>query len=173
MQERSVITLSNVTHRYGKTCALDDVSLDIPAGKMIGFIGPDGVGKSTLFGLVAGARKIQSGSVQVLGQDIANDKKRKGLLPRIAYMPQGLGKNLYMDLTVFENLDFFARLFGQGKAEREARIKILLKATGLDPFPDRPAGKLSGGQLLANVQVESALHLLRFILSGPADSLQT
>ena len=145
MQNCSVITLSHVTHAYGTTRALDDVSLDIPAGKMIGFIGPDGVGKSTLFGLVAGARKIQSGHVQVLGEDINNDRKRKNLLPRIAYMPQGLGKNLYMDLTVFENLDFFARLFGQGKAERAARIKMLLKATGLDPFPDRPAGKLSGG----------------------------
>ncbi len=145
MQESSVITLSHVTHVYGKAQALDDVSLEIPAGKMIGFIGPDGVGKSTLFGLVAGARKIQRGEIKVLGQDIGNDKKRKDLLPRIAYMPQGLGKNLYMDLTVFENLDFFARLFGQGKAEREARIKTLLKATGLDPFPDRPAGKLSGG----------------------------
>lgn len=145
MQDGSVITLSHVTHAYGKTRALDDVSLDIPAGKMIGFIGPDGVGKSTLFGLIAGARKIQSGAVRVLGEDIANARKRKALLPRIAYMPQGLGKNLYMDLTVFENLDFFARLFGQSRVERGARIKTLLKATGLDPFPDRPVGKLSGG----------------------------
>ena len=145
MQDAPVITLSNITHSYGKKRALDDLSLNIPSGKMIGFIGPDGVGKSTLFGLIAGARKIQSGKVHVLGEDISDEQKRKALLPRIAYMPQGLGKNLYMDLTVFENLDFFARLFGQGKAEREARIKTLLKATGLDPFPDRPAGKLSGG----------------------------
>ena len=145
MQDGHVITLSNIRHSYGKTQALNDLSLNIPSGKMIGFIGPDGVGKSTLFGLIAGARKIQSGTVHVLGEDISDEQKRKALLPRIAYMPQGLGKNLYMDLTVFENLDFFARLFGQGKAEREARIKTLLKATGLDPFPDRPAGKLSGG----------------------------
>ncbi|MCE7886626.1 MAG: ATP-binding cassette domain-containing protein [Alphaproteobacteria bacterium PRO2] len=145
MQDGSVITLSNITHLYGKTRALNDISLDIPAGKMVGFIGPDGVGKSTLFGLIAGARKIQSGAVRVLGHDIADAENRKSLLPRIAYMPQGLGKNLYMDLTVFENLDFFARLFGQSKTEREARIKNLLKATGLASFPDRPVGKLSGG----------------------------
>ncbi|MCD8566675.1 MAG: ribosome-associated ATPase/putative transporter RbbA [Alphaproteobacteria bacterium] len=144
-QEPPVITLSHVKHRYGKTRALDDITLAIPAGKSVGFIGPDGVGKSTLFGLVAGSRKIQRGHIQVLGEDIGNARKRKDLLPRIAYMPQGLGKNLYMDLTVFENLDFFARLFGQGKAERKARIESLLKATGLDPFPDRPAGQLSGG----------------------------
>src|SRR5262249_16841606 len=65
--------------------------------------------------------------------------------PRIAYMPQGLGKNLYFELSVFENIDFFARLFGVSDAEREPRIKALLNATGLGPFPDRPAGKLSGG----------------------------
>src|SRR5205807_5141203 len=70
---------------------------------------------------------------------------RRSSLPRIAYMPQGLGRNLYPTLTVLENLDFFGRLFGQAKGEREQRITGLLAATGLDPFPDRPAGKLSGG----------------------------
>lgn len=141
----SVIAFSNLTHLYGQTRALNDTSLEVPPGKMIGFIGPDGVGKSTLFGLIAGARKVQSGTIRVLGKDIADARKRTSLLPRIAYMPQGLGKNLYMDLTVFENLDFFARLFGQGKAEREERIEMLLKATGLAPFSGRLAGKLSGG----------------------------
>src|SRR5690606_3775998 len=62
-----------------------------------------------------------------------------------AYMPQGLGKNLYPTLSVFENVDFFGRLFGHARKERERRIHELLAATGLDPFPDRPAGKLSGG----------------------------
>ena len=81
----------------------------------------------------------------VLGGDMADRRHRKAVCPRIAYMPQGLGRNLYKELSVFENIDFFARLFGQGKAERKARIDALLRATGLDPFPDRPAGKLSGG----------------------------
>jgi ribosome-dependent ATPase len=70
---------------------------------------------------------------------------RRSSLPRIAYMPQGLGRNLYPTLSVFENLDFFGRLFDQSKSERIRRIAELLAATGLDPFPDRPAGKLSGG----------------------------
>lgn len=137
--------LGGVTHRYGKTVALDAVTLDLPAGCMVGFIGPDGVGKSTLFGLVAGARKIQTGRVDVLGDDMATPAHRRLVCPRIAYMPQGLGKNLYMDLTVFENLEFFGRLFGQGPQERRRRILNLLQSTGLDPFPDRLAGKLSGG----------------------------
>ena len=75
----------------------------------------------------------------------ATREHRRSSLPRIAYMPQGLGRNLYPTLSVFENLDFFGRLFGQSKAERAQRIAELLAATGLDPFPDRPAGKLSGG----------------------------
>src|SRR5690606_9283683 len=65
--------------------------------------------------------------------------------PRIAYMPQGLGKNLYPTLTVFENLDFFGRLFGQDAEERRQRIADLTRSTGLAPFTERPAGKLSGG----------------------------
>ncbi|MGD5575275.1 ATP-binding cassette domain-containing protein, partial [Xanthomonas citri pv. citri] len=72
--------------------------------------------------------------------------RHRGLTcPRIAYMPQGLGKNLYPTLSVFENVDFFGRLFGHNKRERERRIKELLQNTGLAPFADRPAGKLSGG----------------------------
>jgi ribosome-dependent ATPase len=125
--------------------AMRDVTLELPAGCMAGLIGPDGVGKSTLLGLVAGARKLQSGRIEVLGGDMASTRHRNAVLPRIAYMPQGLGKNLYPDLSVFENLEFVARLFGQARDERQARIASLLKATGLDPFPDRPAGKLSGG----------------------------
>ena len=112
---------------------------------MVGLIGPDGVGKSTLMGIIAGAKKIQSGKVQVLGGDIADRRHRNAVCPLIAYMPQGLGKNLYFELSVFENIDFFAQLFGLSRAERRKRIDGLLKATGLDPFPNRPAGKLSGG----------------------------
>jgi ribosome-dependent ATPase len=137
--------LETVSHRYGKTLALDAVSLELPAGGMVGFIGPDGVGKSTLLGLVAGVRKIQSGRVEALGGDMASERHRRAAHPRVAYMPQGLGKNLYMDLTVFENLEFFGRLFGQGRQERQRRIADLLKSTGLAPFHDRRAGKLSGG----------------------------
>ena len=137
--------LEAVTHRYGDTVALDGITLDLPAAGTVGLIGPDGVGKSTLLALIAGARKIQTGRVLALGGDMAERRHRQRVCPRIAYMPQGLGKNLYTDLTVAENLRFFGRLFGQGREERRARIADLLRSTGLDPFPNRRAGNLSGG----------------------------
>ena len=143
--DRPVARLSGVSLQYGKTWALDDIDLAIPAGKMVALIGPDGVGKSSLFDLIAGARIIQTGSVEVLGGDMADRHHRDAVCPRIAYMPQGLGKNLYPSLSVLENLEFFGRLFGQSKEERLRRIDELLEATGLAPFRNRPAGKLSGG----------------------------
>ncbi len=145
MTQGSVAKLDAVTHRYGPIAALDAVTLDIPAGCMAGLIGPDGVGKSTLLALVSGVRRVQAGGVQVLGGDIRDAGHLQDCNRRIAYMPQGLGRNLYPTLTVYENLDFFGRLFAQPQSERQARIADLLQATGLAPFPDRPAGKLSGG----------------------------
>ncbi|HET9805259.1 MAG TPA: ATP-binding cassette domain-containing protein, partial [Candidatus Acidoferrum sp.] len=137
--------LTNVTLRYGKTVALDAVNLDVPAGCMVGLIGPDGVGKSSVLSLIAGSRRIQEGHVEVLGGDMADASFRRATCPRIAYMPQGLGKNLYPTLSVFENTDFFGRLFGYSKDESKRRIGELLKGIGLERFPNRPAGKLSGG----------------------------
>ncbi len=140
-----VVRLAGLTHRYGDVLAADEVNLELPAGRMIGFIGPDGVGKSTWLGLIAGARRIQRGTVEVLGGDMASRRHREAVCPRIAYMPQGLGKNLYPTLSVFENIDFFGRLFGQARAERARRIDALLAATGMSAFAERPAQKLSGG----------------------------
>ena len=145
MTDPVVARIKRVTHRYGATFALNDLRLDIPAQCMAGLIGPDGVGKSTLLALISGVRKIQFGEVMVLDGNMADEHHRRASYGRIAYMPQGLGRNLYPTLSVFDNIDFFGRLFGQGEAERHARIDDLLKATGLDPFPDRPCGKLSGG----------------------------
>ncbi|MDY0132193.1 MAG: ribosome-associated ATPase/putative transporter RbbA [Desulforegulaceae bacterium] len=140
-----VVRLKKVSLYYGKTLALDELSLDIPARSMVGLIGPDGVGKSSLMSLVAGSRAIQKGRVEVLGGNIAEVKHRNKVCPMIAYMPQGLGKNLYPTLSIEENLQFFGRLFGHSSAERRRRIDDLTKATGLNPFLERPAGKLSGG----------------------------
>src|SRR3546814_729768 len=140
-----IVRLRDVALRYGKKTALDSVSLDIPSGRMVGLIGPDGVGKSSLLLLIAGARAVQTGRVEVLDGDMAKAADRRAVGPRIAYMPQGLGKNLYPTLSVFENIDFFGRLFGHSRAERARRIAMLTENTGLAPFLARPAGKLSGG----------------------------
>jgi ribosome-dependent ATPase len=140
-----VARLAGVSLRYGAATALDAVDLEIPAGRMVGVIGPDGVGKSSLLALISGARRIQTGSVLALGGEMADPAHRASVCPRIAFMPQGLGKNLYMTLSVAENAAFFGKLFGQGRAERERRIDELLQSTGLAPFRDRAAGKLSGG----------------------------
>ncbi|MFT3664551.1 ribosome-associated ATPase/putative transporter RbbA [Piscinibacter sp.] len=141
----AVVRLEQVRLHYGKTQALAGITLELPAGRMVGLIGPDGVGKSSLLSLIAGARAVQDGRVQVLGGDMAGRRHREAVCPRIAYMPQGLGRNLYPTLSVEENLQFFARLFGHDAAERRRRIDELTAATGLREFLGRPAGKLSGG----------------------------
>src|SRR6056297_1892722 len=111
-----VVEVNALSHRYGGKPAVDDVSLDLHEGTITGIFGPDGVGKSTLMGLIAGARKIQDGRVDVLGGSMRKARHRNSVFPHIAYMPQGLGQNLYMALSVRENLEFFGRLFGQDAA---------------------------------------------------------
>ncbi|MDU3267717.1 MAG: ribosome-associated ATPase/putative transporter RbbA [Klebsiella oxytoca] len=142
---KTVARLENVSQHFGATVALKDITLSIPARCMVGLIGPDGVGKSSLLSLISGARVIEHGNVMVFGGDMSDARHRRDVCPKIAWMPQGLGKNLYHTLSVYENVDFFARLFGHDKAERDIRINELLQSTGLAPFRDRPAGKLSGG----------------------------
>ena len=140
-----IIECSQLTVRYKSTTAIDNIKLSIPAGVTVGIIGPDGVGKSTLLSLIAGERMMQQGSLQVLGGNMRDKKHREAICSDIAYMPQGLGKNLYPTLSVEENLQFFAKLFGHSRKQRRARIDNLTKRTGLYPFLSRPAGKLSGG----------------------------
>ena len=141
----NIIECNSLTVRYKSTTAIHNLALSIPAGLTVGVIGPDGVGKSTLLSLIAGERVMQKGQLQVLGGDMRDEKHRAAICSDIAYMPQGLGKNLYPTLSVEENLQFFAKLFGHNRAQRRARIDILTKRTGLYPFLSRPAGKLSGG----------------------------
>ena len=140
-----IAQLQNVTQRYKRAVALDDVTVALPSGCMVGLIGPDGVGKSTLLSMLAGARSVQSGRVIVLGGDMADAGHRNAICSHVAFMPQGLGKNFYPDLSVRENIEFFGRLFGQSQSERDWRITELLRSTGLAPFADRAAKKLSGG----------------------------
>jgi ribosome-dependent ATPase len=139
------VALTGVTHCYAGVDVLGDVALLIPQGSTTAIVGPDGVGKSTLLGLIAGVRRLQVGTIHTLDGDMSTRAHRDSVAARIAYMPQGLGRNLYPSLSVHENIDFFGRLFGQASAERAARIARLTHATGLAPFADRPAGKLSGG----------------------------
>lgn len=145
MEGLPVARLVEVSVHYGAVKALDRISLDLPAGRMTALIGPDGVGKSTLLAALAGARRIGAGRVEALGGDMSDARYRAEVCPRIAYMPQGLGRNLYPSLTAEENLQFFARLFGLGPDARRARIDMLAASTGLLPFLQRPAGQLSGG----------------------------
>ncbi|HBP4632925.1 TPA: ribosome-associated ATPase/putative transporter RbbA [Pseudomonas aeruginosa] len=144
-RRQSIASLEDVALSYGEHQVLSSIDLVLPAGRIVGVIGPDGVGKSSLLALIAGARLIQSGKVDVLGGSMADARHRRLVCPSIAYMPQGLGKNLYATLSVEENLDFFGRLFGQPLQERRQRIDELLRSTGLEAFRQRPAGKLSGG----------------------------
>ena len=141
----NAIEISQLSHAYGKVQALRGVSITIGRGATVGLIGPDGVGKSTLLSLIAGVRTLQGGEVRVLGHNVAHKVEREALLPRIAFMPQGLGKNLYPTLSVYENIDFHARLFGLNKHQRKQHIERLMQSTGLAPFAGRAAGKLSGG----------------------------
>ncbi|WP_047534815.1 ribosome-associated ATPase/putative transporter RbbA [Pseudomonas sp. 11/12A] len=136
---------TGINHLYGKQQALTDISFSLPTGTRCGLIGPDGAGKSSLLGLIAGVKTLQQGQLEVLGGSIQDRRHRNSLYPRIAFMPQGLGGNLYPELSISENIQFFATLFGLSKAECDQRRHSLLLATDLLRFADRPAGKLSGG----------------------------
>lgn len=139
------VQATGIAHRYGKQQALSDIVFSLPAGTRCGLIGPDGAGKSSLLGLIAGVKTLQQGQLEVLGGAIEDRRHRDTLYARIAFMPQGLGGNLYPELSIRENIQFFSTLFGLSKAESEQRMHSLLLATDLLKFAERPAGKLSGG----------------------------
>ena len=139
------INASGINHWYGKQQALFDIAFSLPKGTRCGLIGPDGAGKSSLLGLIAGVKKLQQGNLEVLGGPIDDRRHRNTLYPLIAFMPQGLGGNLYPELSISENIRFFGTLFGLSKEDCEQRMAELLKATDLERFAERPAGKLSGG----------------------------
>ena len=163
-RERSVARIEDLTQRYGKAVALNAVTIKLPAGCMVGFIGPDGVGKSSLLSIVAGARQVQFGNVFVLDGDMKDSSHRAAVCPRIAYMPQGLGKNLYPDLSVRENIEFFGRLFGQSRSERDWRITELLRSTGT-----RSLFRPSGEKIVGRYAAEAWALLLAYPRPGSSD----
>ena len=135
----TVVNISGVSKTYGTIKALDNVSLTVREGEMFGLIGPDGAGKSTLYRLLATLLTPDSGHLEVLGLDIV--KEYRQLRKLIGYMPERF--SLYPDLSISENLNFFASLFGVSVKQNYDLIAPIFSQ--LAKFPDRPAGKLSGG----------------------------
>src|SRR3990167_1630459 len=121
--------------------ALKDITVSIPKGEIVGLIGPDGAGKTTLIRLICGLLQPTEGQITVAGYDTVKDAEYIHYLA--GYMPQKFG--LYEDLTVMQNLNLYAELRGLKKEEKKGRFEKLLQFTGLTPFTDRLAGALSGG----------------------------
>ncbi len=139
------IELRGFGKRYGKTVAVRELTLRVERGQLYGLIGPDGAGKSSLMKAVAGVLSFEQGSLRVFGAEIDSERAAEPLKARLGFMPQGLGLNLYPDLSVEENIDFFARLRLVGAAALRTRKETLLAMTRLAPFRERPMKNLSGG----------------------------
>jgi ABC-2 type transport system ATP-binding protein len=141
MSDAAVVHAQGVRFAYRTEPVLEDVDLELAAGEVFGVVGPDGAGKSTLLRLLIGQLAPAAGSVSVLGLPATDTALRQ----RIAYMPQGFGQ--YLDLTVAENLEFFADLHALERASAQVLIGDLLRRTGLADFRRRRAGQLSGGMM--------------------------
>ncbi len=139
----SAVVVEGLRKSYRGRVALGGVSLSVEEGEIYGLVGPDGAGKSTLMKVLSGILSFDEGRVSVLGRDVGKEPEEVKKL--ISFMPQGIGQNLYMDLTVEENVDFFARLRGLSPQEASPLKERLLEATGLAPFRGRLAKNLSGG----------------------------
>jgi len=136
-----IIRIANLHKNFGDTAAVSDLNLEIRRGELFGLVGPDGAGKTTTMRMMAGILAPTSGDIWVDGISVVNDPE--AVKEHLAYMPQRFG--LYQDLTVIENLIFYADLFGVPKKERSGRIDLLMGFSRLGPFKDRLAGALSGG----------------------------
>ncbi len=136
-----------VTYRRGKVIAVKGLDFKVNKGEVYILIGPDGAGKSSVLKSTAGVIKYDGGSLRVFGKDPNREREFQRVREKISFMPQGLGHNLYKRLSVKENLEFFADLYGVSEREKRERMELLLKVTGLYPFMDRQAGKLSGGMM--------------------------
>ena len=137
----SAVEATALTRRFDALTAVENVSLSVDEGELFGLVGPDGAGKTTTLRMLAGVLPPTSGDARVFGTSVVADPE--AMKHDIAYMPQRFG--LYTDLTVRENLDFYADLFGVGRQERRERLDRLYRFSGLGPFEDRLAGNLSGG----------------------------
>ncbi len=137
----TAVRIENLTRTFGPLIAVGGLSFDVAAGELFGLVGPDGAGKTTTLRMLAGVLPPSDGRASVFGIDVGRDPE--GAKVQLAYMSQRFG--LYHDLTVRENLDFYADLFSVPRDQRPARLERLYRFSGLGPFRDRRAGQLSGG----------------------------
>ena len=157
---QSVIAAEGLTKSFPGVRAVDSLSFDVRAGEIFGLVGPDGAGKTTTLRMLAGIMPPDAGKAMVAGFDVIRDPE--GAKHALSYMPQRFG--LYEDLTVDENIRFYADLFGVRKTEREERAAQLLQAAGMSEFRKRLAGKLSGGMKQKLGLVCALIHRPKVIL---------
>ena len=137
----AIIEIHGLTKRFGALTAVDHLDLEVAKGEIFGLVGPDGAGKTTTLRMLCGLMDPTEGTAHVAGHDVARDPQ--AVKDQIGYMAQRFG--LYQDLSVDENMIFYADLFGILGEERERLTATLLRMTRMEPFRDRYAGKLSGG----------------------------
>jgi len=156
----AAITASKLTKSFPGVCAVDHLSFDVREGEIFGLVGPDGAGKTTTLRMLAGVMPPDEGGATVAGFNVVDDPE--GAKHHLSYMPQRFG--LYEDLTVDENIRFYADLFGANKDERVRRSAQLLQAAGMSEFRTRLAGKLSGGMKQKLGLVCALIHRPQVIL---------
>lgn len=164
-RESPIVRVSQFVKRYKKHMAVQAVDLAVRRGEMYGLIGPDGAGKSSLMKAIAGVLSYEGGEVEVFGIKVNSERAAERIKQKIGFLPQGLGLNLYPDLSVEENIDFFARLRLVPEKDLAERKVRLLAMTRLDRFRDRPMKNLSGGMkqklgLICTLIHEPALAIL-------------
>ncbi len=154
-----IIETRDLTRRFGKLTAVDTLNISVQPGEIFGLVGPDGAGKTTTLRLLCGLIDPTSGSAHVAGFDVS--KQSQSLKDQIGYMAQRFG--LYSDLTVDENMTFYADLFGIVGEERERLKAQLMHMTRMEPFGARQAGRLSGGMKQKLALMCTLLHKPRIL----------
>lgn len=157
---KTVMLADGISKHFRQIPALSEVDLEILEGELVGLVGPDGAGKTTLMRILAGLMKPDQGEARVMGQDPMG--KKSSVRTAMGYMPQAY--SLYGDLSVDENLSFFSRMFGIPKEEYSKRRKRLLEITRLAEFTGRRASELSGGMYKKLALACSLLHRPRVLL---------
>jgi ABC-2 type transport system ATP-binding protein len=155
----AIIQARDLTRKFGALTALDHLNLEVEPGEIFGLVGPDGAGKTTTLRLCCGLMDPTEGSLRVAGMDVTRDPEK--VRDEIGYMAQRFG--MYQDLTVEENMDFYADLFGVTGALRDKLKRELLPMTRMEAFRNRQAGKLSGGMKQKLALMCTLLHRPRIL----------